>query len=312
MLNIGDVFSNLVGLFLLIAVGYATVKFQILPVSSTKLLSNLLMQVTLPVTVLLSLVRPFDAAFIRDGVLIAVLGAVLFALYGLLSIPACRLFQVHQGRRGVWIFSSMFSNNGFMGFPVALALFQEEGLALAVFLGIPFNLLAYTLGPKLMCMDQENENSTPPPSWRSILFTGINCATVLGLTLYLCQISIPSILSTPLTYLSNVTTPLSMLVIGMNLTEGRVGDLLRDRDVFSVSFLRLIVFPILTWGILRLLPISNPLVVGVTLIIMAMPAPAISAILAESYHSDKEFAARSVFLSSLLCLITIPLISLLL
>ena len=51
---------------------------------------------------------------------------------------------------------------------------------------------------------------------------------------------------------------------------------------------------------------------GVTLIIMAMPSPAISAILAESYHSDKEFASRSVFLSSLLCLISIPLISLLL
>lgn len=130
--------------------------------------------------------------------------------------------------------------------------------------------------------------------------------------MYVAQISIPDVLSTPLTHLSNITTPLSMLVIGMNLTEGRVGDLLRDRDVFSVSFLRLVFFPVLTWAILRLLPISNPLVVGVTLIIMAMPSPAISAILAESYHSDKEFASRSVFLSSLLCLISIPLISLLL
>ena len=312
MLNMGDVFSNLVGLFLLIAVGYAAVKFQVLPASSTKLLSNLLMQVTLPATILTSLVRPYNAAFIRDGVLIAVLGAGLFALYGLLALPASRLFRVPQGRRGVWIFSSMFSNNGFMGFPVALALFQEEGLALAVFLGIPFNLLAYTLGPKLMCMDHGTQNSTPPPSWRSILLTGVNCATVLGLTLYLCRLPIPSTLSAPLTYLSNVTTPLSMLVIGMNLTEGRVGDLLRDWDVFSVTFLRLICFPVLTWMILRLLPISNPLVVGVTLIIMAMPAPAISAILAESYHSDKELASRAVFLSSLLCLISIPLISLLL
>lgn len=55
MLNIGDVFSNLVGLFLLIAVGYAAVKLQVLPVSSTKLLSNLLMQITLPATILVSL-----------------------------------------------------------------------------------------------------------------------------------------------------------------------------------------------------------------------------------------------------------------
>lgn len=311
MLNIGDVFSNLVGLFLLIAVGYAAVKLQVLPVSSTKLLSNLLMQITLPATILVSLVRPYDAAFIRDGVLIAILGTVLYLLYGLLSLPACRLFHVGEGRRGAWIFSAMFSNNGFMGFPVALALFQEEGLALAVFLGIPFNLLAYTLGAKLMCMDHEAEDSSPPPSWRSILLTSVNGAILLGLVMYVAQIPIPDVLSTPLTHLSNITTPLSMLVIGMNLTEGRVGDLLRDRDVFSVSFLRLVFFPVLTWAILRLLP-SPTSVVGVTLIIMAMPSPAISAILAESYHSDKEFASRSVFLSSLLCLISIPLISLLL
>lgn len=312
MLNIADVFSNLVGLFLLIAVGYAAVKLQILPASSTKLLSNLLMRITLPATVLTSLVRPFDAAFIRDGVLIVVLGTVLFSLYGLLAFPAVRLCRVPQGRRGVWIFCSMFSNNGFMGFPVALALFHEEGLALAVFLGIPFNLLAYTLGAKLLCMDHGAQDAGAVPSWRSILLTSVNCATVLGLVLYVAQISIPDVLSTPLTHLSNITTPLSMLVTGMNLTEGRVSDLLRDRDVFSVSFVRLIFFPVLTWAILRLLPISNSLVVGVTLIIMAMPSAAISAILAETYHSDKEFAARSVFLSSLLCIITIPLISLLL
>ena len=312
MLNIGDVFSNLAGLFLLIAVGYAAVKLHVLPASSTKLLSSLLMQITLPATILVSLVRPYDAAFIRDGVLIAVLGAVLYILYGLLSKLAVAPLRVPQGRQGVWIFSCMFCNNGFMGFPVALALFQEEGLALAVFLGIPFNLLAYTLGPKLMCMDHSGADSAPAPSWRSILFTSVNFATVLGLALYLARISIPEVLATPLTHLSNITTPLSMLVTGMNLTGGRVSNLLRDRDAFSVSLLRLLVFPVLTWGILRLLPISNPLVVGVTLIIMSMPTPAISAILAESYHSDQAFAARAVFLSSLLCLISIPLISLLL
>lgn len=312
MLNLGDVFSNLAGLFLLMGVGYAAVKLRILPASSSKLLSNLLMKITLPATILVSLVRPFDPDFIRDGAVMVVLGGALYALYGLLAAPAARLFRVPQGRRGAWIFSCMLSNNGFMGFPVALALFQEEGLALAVFLGIPFNLMAYTLGPKLMCMDHEPDDSTPPLAWRSIVFTAVNFATVLGLAMYLLQLPLPSVVSTPLTHLSNITTPLSMLITGMNLTGGQVSDLLRDRDAFSVSFLRLIVFPVLTWGILGLLPIANPLVVGVTLIIMAMPAPAIGTILAESYHSDKEFAARAVFLSSLLCLITIPLISLLL
>ena len=74
----------------------------------------------------------------------------------------------------------------------------------------------------------------------------------------------------------------------------------------------LLFLPLLTWGILMLLPVEDPLVIGVTLIIMAMPSPAVTSILAETYGGDTQFASEAVFLSSLLCLVTIPLISLLL
>ena len=199
-----------------------------------------------------------------------------------------------------------------MGFPIALALFGEEGLALAVFLGIPFNLLAYTTGATLICMDRSASGDAPPVSWRSILLTVVNGATLLGLILYAAQIPIPEVIDTPLTYLADVTTPLSMLIIGMNLTGGSVSALLRNRDVLSSAFLRLLLLPLLTWGILMLLPVEDPLVIGVTLIIMAMPSPAVTSILAETYGGDTQFASEAVFLSSLLCLVTIPLISLLL
>ena len=119
-------------------------------------------------------------------------------------------------------------------------------------------------------------------------------------------------IDTPLTYLADVTTPLSMLIIGMNLTGGSVSALLRNWDVLSSAFLRLLFLPLLTWGILMLLPVEDPLVIGVTLIIMAMPSPAVTSILAETYGGDTQFASEAVFLSSLLCLVTIPLISLLL
>ena len=87
-----------------------------------------------------------------------------------------------------------------------------------------------------------------------------------------------------------------MIVTGMTLAAGKASDSRRDRDVFSSCFMRLLVLPLLTWGILMLLPISNSLVVGVTLIIMAMPSPAITAILAQTYSADTAFAARAVFL----------------
>ena len=135
---------------------------------------------------------------------------------------------------------------------------------------------------------------------------------LLGLILYAAQMPIPEVIDTPLTYLADVTTPLSMLIIGMNLTGGSVSALLRNRDVLSSAFLRLLFLPLLTWWILMLLPVEDPLVIGVTLIIMAMPSPAVTSILAETYGGDTQFASEAVFLSSLLCLVTIPLISLLL
>ena len=310
MLDIWDVFSNLFGLFLLIGVGYGAVRLRVLSASASKMLSSLLMNVTMPATIFTSLVRPYDPAFLRTGGLEVVLGLALYILYGVISALLARSFRVTRERRGLWTFACAFNNHGFIGFPIALALFGEEGLALAVFLGIPFNLLAYTTGATLICMDRSASGDAPPVSWRSILLTVVNGATLLGLILYAAQIPIPEVIDTPLTYLADVTTPLSMLIIGMNL--GSVSALLRNRDVLSSAFLRLLFLPLLTWGILMLLPVEDPLVIGVTLIIMAMPSPAVTSILAETYGGDTQFASEAVFLSSLLCLVTIPLISLLL
>ena len=118
--------------------------------------------------------------------------------------------------------------------------------------------------------------------------------------------------STPLVYLSNVTTPLSMLITGMNLSQGRVTDILKDRDVFASAGVRLLLFPLLAWGVMRSLPGIHPLVMGAALINMSMPSLAAAAMLGEQYGGCTQLAARAIFLSSLLCLGTIPLIALLL
>ena len=135
---------------------------------------------------------------------------------------------------------------------------------------------------------------------------------MLSLIFYFGQIPVPDPILTPIQHLSNVTTPLSMLVTGMNLAQGKVSDALRDRDAISASAVRLLIFPVLAWASLCFFPTLTSLVVGVTLITMAMPAPAASTILGEQYGGCTQLGARIVFLSSLLCILTIPLVSLLL
>lgn len=311
-MDLAVLFSNLVGLFLLIGVGFFVVRSGLLPAEASKPMSTLLMKVTVPATIIHSMIRPFDPGFLRLGGCIFLIGAVIYPLFAGLSLALARLFQVPEGRRGMWCCCTTFCNNGFMGFPVALALFGEEGLTLTVILGIPFNLLLYSVGARMVCMDLPQSRSAHPLSWGRAVFSVINLSMAIGLLLYFTQLPLPQALSAPLGYLSDATTPLSMIITGMNLSQGKAADILRDRDVFTASGTRLLLFPLAAWALIRLIPGVDPLIAGAALINLAMPAPAAAALLGEQYGGCTQLAARTVFLSSLLCIVTIPLVSLLL
>lgn len=314
-LNFAQVLSNLAGLFLLIAVGYGAAQLGVISRDISGGLSKLLMKVTVPCTVFTSLLRPYDPAFFHTVIIILILGLTLYPLNALAAWPLARFFRVPEGRRGMWTFCATFSNSGFMGFPIALALFGEEGLSMAVVLNISFNMLVYSMGVRMICADRSAGEGGAKVQWRTVLFTAINFSTVLGLIFYFAQLSVPTALLTPLTHLSNITTPLSMLVTGINLSNGKWSELLRSKDAITVSITRLVICPLVTFlalqGISALFPHWDPLMLGVIFIILCMPTPAVATILAESYEVDQEFAALAVFLSSLFCIATIPVMSIL-
>lgn len=290
--------------------GFLAVRLKVMPVEASKPLSSMLMKVTLPATVFASLIRPFDAEFLKLGAAAIALSLLFFSLFSVLSLPLSRLFRVPEGRRGMWCCCASYSNTGFMGFPVAYALFGDEGLILAVLINIPFNFLLYTVGVWMVCKDVRGAKGTF--SLRKVLISPLNAGMLLGLIFYFAQLSVPEAVFTPIQHLSNVTTPLSMLVTGMNLAQGKVSDVIRDRDAVTSSLSRLLIFPVCAWAVMRLIPGLDALVLGVTLVIMAMPSPAATPIIGEQYNGNVQLGARVVFLSSLLCIVTLPLVSLLL
>lgn len=302
--------NNLVGLFLLLGAGFASAKLKFLSDAAAGHFTALLMKVTLPATIFTAMLRPFDAAFLKDSVVIFLLGLGLFLASAMLCVPAVRLFRVKEGGRGMWMICCTFCNNGFMGYPVILALFGEDALALAAMMGISFNLLVYTLGARQVLLDAQPGQSVVL-SWKKLIFTGVNASTVLGLVFFCLQLAVPAAILTPLQHLANITTPLSMFLIGMTLARGSLGEAFRERDVFSACLMRLLILPVLTWAVLKLLPIGNPMIPWVALITVAMPAPAVSGVLAEQYGCNTKLSAQIVFLSSLLCIVTIPLVAML-
>ena len=311
-MSISVLFSNLVGLFLLIGVGFCAVRAKLVPGEATGAMTSMLMKITLPATVFSSMIRPFDQSFLWDALLMVGLAIGLHLGYIVLCRLALPVFRVPQGRRGMWMVCSIFCNNGFMGFPVAYALFGDEGLALAVMLGMPITAMAYSIGAKMAASDRQGEGAGKQVSWGKVLLSGVNFGMALGLVFYCLQIPVPQTILDPIDHLANMTTPLSMLITGMNLAKGRLTDALRDREVASICFMRLLLLPVLTWAVVEALPISNPLAVGVAVIITAMPSAAVSVALGEEYDGCVELGARAVFVTSLFCVVTIPLVALLL
>lgn len=311
-MDLSVLLSNLIGLFLLIGVGFFAVRTGILPAEASKPLTALLMKITVPATIVSSMLRPLDMGFLKMGASMLLVGMVILPLFSVVSLGLSRLFRVADGRRGMWCFCATFCNSGFMGFPVALALFGEEGLALTVILSIPFNLMMYSIGAKMVCMDLPRDGSAQAISWGKVIFSVINLSLVVGLFFYFTQIQLPQAVRGPLDYLAGVTTPLSMMITGMNLSQGKAGDIFRDRDILTAAGTRLLILPVLAWGLMRLIPGLSSLVLGAALLNFSMPSPAAAALLGEQYGGDTQTAVRAVFVSSLLCIVTIPLVSLLL
>ncbi len=316
-LDFFDVLSNLLGLFALIAVGYGVTRFGLLEAGVSAQFSKLLLKVTLPCTIFTSLLREYDPSFFVDVVTIIALGLVLFPLNAFISKGLCRLALVPEGRRGVWAFGATFSNTGFMGFPIILALLGEEALALAAMLNFAFNLIVYTLGGAMVHADRPAvDGKKEKLDLKSVLITGINISAVLGMVFYFAQLPVPDAVLKPMTHLGNMTTPLSMMVTGMNLAGRKFSQVFGDRDILTSSAARLVVIPLITFAILTavnvVLPFGNPLIMAVAFIIFAMPTAGIAPILAQTYGAQQDFAAGIVFVTSLFCIITIPVMVLLL
>lgn len=309
--------SSVFGLFTLIAVGYFVAKCKVLPATATAPFSRFLLTVALPCSVFNSLQREYDPAFIADILWVLLLGFVLMTLMLYLGRFAAKALKIRDGHRGVWAYASAFSNFGFMGFPIILTFFGETGLALAGVFSLPANILFYSLGLTTIFQDvpATADKEAKEPLWKKIV-TPVNIGAVLGILFYFLRITVPTAVATPLTHLGNVTTPLSMVVTGMNLASGNPAEIFKDREVLLATGCRLIVSPLIIFAIFKLIvlaiPTFNPFIVGIFLVLFAMPSASVVTILAELYGADKTFSAKIVFLTSLLSILTIPVMTLLL
>ena len=302
------IINNLLILFAMIAVGFFAGKSGKLSDKAFSDLTAFLMQVTLPCMIFSSMQRAFDINMLKDSVIGLVLSLV-FTLSALgISYLVSGALGVRKIRRGTWIFASTYGNTGFMGIPIVNALLGQDGVFILANSGPAYMIVQYTLCVRMMYAFSGKE---PDGGKKNVLLSRQNLAMLLGLLFFLFQIPVPEVASRVINAFAGITTPLSMFVIGLSLSRGRIADTFRDKDVITICLMRLAAIPLLSVLALHFMPFVSPLLKSVLILCAAMPCPSLSVIFSQTYGGDVELGSRAIFLSSLVCMVTIPLMTLL-
>lgn len=268
-------------------------------------LTFLLLKVTLPAMIFNAIARPFNGDMMKSGLYTFILALIGFTICFVVGYIFMKVFKVKEERQGIWLMGTTFSNVGFMGFPVIHAMYGENGLFLTSFVNIAFNISFYSIGVFILTKGQEQKSI----DWKDMFVNNIMFAVLLGLFIYFTQISIPDFARRLVTMVGNMTTPLSMLIIGLTLSEYPLKEIFNQRLQYALSFVRLLAAPLVIILFFKGLPIEvNELMVNVLVILNAMPIAANTTLLAHEYGGDYEFAAKSTTLSTVLSLLTLPLI----
>jgi len=236
---------------------------------------------------------------IVDNMLLVAGGYYIAAF--LVSILICHFLPSTPAEKGVYQFMLVFPNTMFMGLPVASAVLGPNSLFYVILFNLPFNLLVFTMGVWLLAQGRPGKFDL-----KVMLSPGL-VASVLGLALFLAGYMLPTIVNQGLDLIGSTTTPLAMLVVGALLATLPVSQLAGDWRVKLIAGFRLVIFPVIAFIVLSPF-IADKLLLGVAVLLIAMPVASNSVLLSEEYKVDSTLASQGVFLSTVLCLATIPIL----
>lgn len=297
------IITQVVVLFLIMAIGFIARKLRILNADSTRGLIGLLLYITAPFVALSSFQFTFSQQMLAEAWKIFVFSVMAHLVTILLGkFLYCR---TPDATGKVLRFATAFSNCGYMGYPVIGGFFGKHGIFLTSIYVAVFNIFAWTYGVFIFTGKADRK------SLRHALLNPGVIAVFLGLFLFSLSIKLPAPVAQTLDMVGGMTTPLSMLIIGSMLANLKLVDLFSGFSIYYVSLIRLVVIPLLTLGGLRLMGIKG-VMLGVCVLTVAMPVATLSAPLAEQNGGDAVFACRVVFLSTILSMFTIPLLTLVL
>lgn len=325
-MSITVVLQQMVMIFILIIVGLLLYKKEMLSELTSKQISGIIVNVTNPALLICSAFQDGPKVSLPDLgmalgcylLIYVVLIAVSFLIPIILRVPNMYHYAYQM--------LTIFGNVGFIGIPLASAVLGAESLIFVSIYNLIYNILIYTFGISLLQKAEAkqmaaqcaaNDSAAQPaasnaisvsPLWKKIINAGTISAAAT-IVFYLCDFRVPSIIPSTLNYMGQATTLLSMLVLGASVAQMTFKDIFSHPKLYGFTLIRQILLPI--GCVLLLRPfIQNPLVLNTMALMLAVPAGNMPLMLSKQLHVETDTISQGIILTTILSLVTIPIVSL--
>lgn len=312
-MSITVVLQQMIMIFILICIGLLLHKKEMLSEMTSKQISGIIVNVTNPALLICSAFREGPKVSLPE--LGMALGAylIIYAILIAVSFLIPRILRVPNMYHYSYQMLTIFGNVGFIGIPLATAVLGTESLIFVSIYNLIFNMLIYTFGISLLQKAAAkqlpgSDTSVTSLAWKKLINAGTISAAAT-IIFYLGNFSVPVIVSSTLNYMGQATTLLSMLVLGASVAQMAPKDIFTHPKLYGFTLLRQILVPI--GCILLFRPyIQSTLILNTMALMLAVPAGNMPLMLSKQLHVETDTISQGIILTTILSLVTIPVVSL--
>jgi len=306
--SIADLTGRIIAVFFIIFIGYTAARIGWISSGSMKTLNKILLNIACP-CLIIHIMTTFEipeGTWTLTGWILGIL-VIIYAASTIIGWMFSRQFRVPCEERGIYMYSLTYTNNGFLGLPIAAAIFgfDSQGFFLMVLGNIFTVMITFSFGILTVARNHASGRSLKEilkPMLNIPIFTGL-----FGITLMLLDVNFPDAANGALKMLGDMVVPLSVLIVGAQLAGSHPGDIFLEKKYYWLSALRLIAIPGILYLLLTLFRIP-PMAIFILVLTVALPSAALVVVFAEEYGKNTRVAAEIVLITTLLSLITLPLV----
>lgn len=295
--------SSMIMLSIVISLGFFLQKKGVLTSEVCAKLTFILLNVSMPMTFFMSLQVESSPELIKSAIVIIGLSLLMHLFFLLVGFISTKILRIKKEDSGIIIFSLAFKNLTYIGLPIITSLYFDMQPAFYVTLFcIPFNILSFSLGPVLLSDDENAKIKVTD------FTTNINFSILIGIILFLLQIKVPKPVGDAFNTIANLTIPVSLLLTGALLTKTDFKTILKDSKVLIITFINLIILPILFIIILKPIKV-DPFLIEFSSVMSLLPSASLTLILTERYKGNVDLAGKLVLTTTVCSLFTAVLLS---